>query len=47
MTNQVVKVDREVEAICNILKYMLGEYCLDGTPEYANEERTIEKWELE
>lgn len=46
-TSHVSKVDRDVEAICNILKYMLGEYCIDGVPEYANEERTVEKWELD
>lgn len=45
--SQAVKVDREVEAICNILKYMLGEFCIDSAPEYANDERTCEKWEVD
>lgn len=44
---QTVKVDREVEAICNILRYMLGEFEIDSVPEYINEERTCEKWEVD
>lgn len=31
----------------DILKYMLGEFCIDSAPEYANDERTCEKWEVD
>ena len=32
----IVAIDREVDAICEILKYMLGEYQISDKPEYCN-----------
>ena len=46
-SSQGVKVDREVDNICNILKYFLCEHELDTKPEYVNEERTCETWEID
>jgi hypothetical protein len=42
-----LKVGGEVEHICNILKYMLGEHALEGKTEYVNDQRTCETWELD
>lgn len=44
---QAIKMDREVDYICTILRYMLGEHVLENKPEYVNEERTCETWELD
>jgi hypothetical protein len=42
----IIMVDREVDVVCDILKYMLGEYQNEGKVSYCNEQKTCEDWEI-
>lgn len=43
----IIVVDSEVKVVCEILKYMLGEYQNDGKVSYCNEYKTCEDWEID
>ena len=36
-----------MQIICSILKYYFGEHQINDKPQYCNDYKTCEKWELE